>query len=439
MTMYFVIAFAVPAHAEDCVYDHQIYTPASGEVVTFNTCGGDDSSYRIPLSTPIVFDGVEYSTIYATTNSTITFGNPDGTYWDYPMTPSISILSMDWVVYPGWRADEHLKITVSDAGFQIDISARPIWRQDTPETTNITVTAIKSTDGSYQLTYMVNGTDWSTETQLRTGARLHDTRVVSLEEAGFTQVTEPPVVPPTPEPPVEPTDPPVDPTEPPVDPTDPPVEPTDPPVDPTDPPVDPTDPPVDPTDPPVDPTEPPVDPTDPPVDPTDPTDPTTPEEPFVPVPPSEPTDKENPQAPEVAPEEPTQPEQPAAPTTEELLTESPQDLTEAEVTQIINDAYQTLTTSEPGSEEYEAALDALFFAAQADDIVLDESIAAIPLIGNVAQGITDLINFAGNVGSDMSPEVRATAGKTIVAAVIVGQVAQIGTMSAMSSTSLRRN
>ena len=420
MAIYFVIAFAVPAHAEDCVYDHQIYTPSSGEVVTFNTCGGDDSSYRIPLATPIVFDGVEYSTIYATTNSTITFGNPDGTYWDYPMTPSISIMSMDWVVYPQWRADEHLKITTSDAGFQIDFCGRPIWNQNTESTTCIVVTAIKQTDGAYRLTYTMDGTDWSNQTQLRTGARLHDRSIVTLEQAGFTQVTEPPVVPPTPEPPVEPT------PEPTPEPTE---EPTEPPVEP----------PVDPTDPPVDPTDPPVDPTDPPVDPTDPTDPVTPEEPFVPVAPSEPTNKDNPENPGVVTEEPVQPTQPDAPTTDELLAESPQDLTEAEVTQIINDAYQTLTTSEPGSEEYEQALDALFFAAQADDIVLDEQLAAIPLIGNIAQGLTDLINFAGNVGSDMSPEVRATASKTVVAAVIVGQVAQIGTMSAMSSTSLRRN
>jgi hypothetical protein len=420
MAMFIVVAFAVPAHAEDCVYDHQIYTPASGEVVTFNTCGGDDSSYRIPLSTPIVFDGVEYSTIYATTNSTITFGNPDGTYWDYPMTPSISILSMDWVVYPGWRSDEHLKITVSDAGFQIDISARPIWNQGTPDTTNITVTAIKSTDGSYQLTYMVNGTDWSNQTQLRTGARLHDRTVVSLEQAGFTQVTEPPVVPPTPEPPVEPTPEPT--PEPTIEPTpEPTVEPT------PEPTVEPTpEPTVEPT---PEPTEPPVNP-EPPVYP-----PVDPEEPFVPASPSVPTDKDNPENPTVVEEEPTIL---TDLTTEELLTQSPQELTEEEVTQIINDAYQTLTTSEPGSEEYEEALDALFFAAQADDIVLDEELAAIPLIGSVAQGLTDLINFAGNVGSDMSPESRETASKTVVAAVIVGQVAQIGTMSAMSSTSLRR-
>jgi len=387
MAIYIVVAFAVPARAEGCVYNHQIYTPASGDVAIFNTCGGDDSSYRIPLSTPIVFDGVEYSTIYATTNSTITFGTPDGTYWDYPMTPSLSIMSMDWVVYPQNRADEHLIITVSDAGFQIDISARPIWSQGTPDTTNITVTAIKRTDGSYELTYTISGTDWSRQTQLRTGARLHDRSIVTLEEAGFTQVTEPPVVPPTPEPTPEPT------TEPTPEPT---VEPTpEPTVEPTpEPTVEPTpEPTIEPTPEPTQPTEPPVDP-EPPIDPP------------------------------VEPEVPVEPE--------------PQDLTAQEIVQIMSEAYETLETSEQGSAEYEEALDALFFVAEADDIVLDEELLAIPLVGNIAQGLTDLINFAGNVGSDISPKVRESAKKTIVAAVIVGQIAQISTMSAMSSASIRR-
>ena len=407
MTIYIVVAFAVPAHANDCVYDYQIYTPASGEVATFNTCGGDDSSYRIPLATPIVFDGVEYSTIYATTNSTITFGTPDGTYWDYPMTPSLSIMSMDWVVYPQNRADEHLIITVSDAGFQIAIAARPIWNQGTPDTTNITVTAIKKTDGSYELTYTMNGTDWSNQTQLRTGARLHDRSIVTLEQAGFTQVTEPPVVPPTPEPTTEPT------PEPTIEPT---PEPT------TEPTPEPT---VEPTpEPTQEPTpEPTTEPTQPPVDPQPPVEP-----PVDPVIPSEPVDKVDPETQEIIEE----------PTTEELLAESPQDLTEQQVVQILSEAYEVLNTSEPGSQEYEEALDALFFVAQADDIILDEELASIPLIGNVAQGLTDLINFAGNVGSDISPEVRESAQKTIVAAVIVGQVAQISTMSAMSSASIRR-
>ena len=60
-------------------------------VVETITPGGDDTSYRLPLTTVVIFNGVEYTDVYATTNSVITFGQADGTYWDYPTTPSISI------------------------------------------------------------------------------------------------------------------------------------------------------------------------------------------------------------------------------------------------------------------------------------------------------------------------------------------------------------
>ena len=71
-----------------------IQPTAQGEtptVTTMETCGGDDVSYRVPVTTSITYDGVQYDRIYATTNSVITFGQPDGTYWTYPSTPSISI------------------------------------------------------------------------------------------------------------------------------------------------------------------------------------------------------------------------------------------------------------------------------------------------------------------------------------------------------------
>jgi hypothetical protein len=78
------VFFAAPAMADE---------PASAEpvVVVVTTPGGDDSSYQIPLTTTVTFDGVQYSNVYATTNSVITFGQPDGTYWTYPQTPSISL------------------------------------------------------------------------------------------------------------------------------------------------------------------------------------------------------------------------------------------------------------------------------------------------------------------------------------------------------------
>lgn len=376
LAVYAVLSFAVPARAEGCVYNEQIYIPAAGEVARFETCGGDDSSYTIPLSTPIVFDGVEYSTIYATTNSVISFGRPDNTYWDFPNTPSISIMSMDWVSYPS-ISDEHLIITVSDAGFQIDLGVRPYGNQGTPDVTNITVTAIKQTNGSYSLTYSIEGKDWSNEVQLRTGARLHNGSIVSLEEAGFTQVTEPPVVPPTP---VDPTPDPRPTPEPTVDPTpEPTVEPT-----------------VEPT------PEPTVEPTP---DPTPTTDP-TPEPTIKPTP--EPTQ-------EPTPEEPKQPviTQPADAEQEPVITPGP--VTEPPV------------ASQPTVDEVVAEQIAL---AEADDIEVPEELAAIPVLGNVAVALADAANYISNVGADLTPEQRKKSQKVIVSAVIVGQVAQLATAAA---------
>lgn len=182
-----------------------IQPTAAGEtptVTTLDTCGGDDVSYQVPITTAVSYDGVQYTNVYATTNSVITFGRPDGTYWDYPATPSISVASIDWVVYPNQRNDEHLIINSSDGGFQVDLSARPIWNQTTTVApTNIVVTAAINTDGTVAISYVMSGPDWS-QYNPRTGARLNDGTVVPLEQANIEQVEEAPVLAPAP---VEPT------------------------------------------------------------------------------------------------------------------------------------------------------------------------------------------------------------------------------------------
>jgi outer membrane biosynthesis protein TonB len=189
--------------------------PAEPVVVVVTTPGGDDSSYQVPLTTTVTFDGVVYDQVYATTNSVITFGRPDGTYWAYPATPSISLYSMDWVVFPWARPDEHLTIAASDGGFQVDISARPIWLQQATEPTNINIVAAINTDGTVSISYSLTGPTY--EGQTRTGVRLTNGDVVTLEEYGVVRVEEPPVlepepVAPTPTPSPESTDAPVDPT-----------------------------------------------------------------------------------------------------------------------------------------------------------------------------------------------------------------------------------
>ena len=177
-----------------------------------DTCSGDDVSYQIPIATTITFDGRQYSNIYATTNSVITFGQPDGTYWTYPSTPSISLYSMDW--FPGVSGTSGLDIYYSEGGFQMNLNMVPFGNYGAqPSTVNILV-AITNT-GSLAVSYSYQGPEYN---NLRTGVRLHDGSIVSLEAWGATQVSASEPLPtlqaePIPEPTPTPTEEPMTPEE----------------------------------------------------------------------------------------------------------------------------------------------------------------------------------------------------------------------------------
>lgn len=499
------LLFATPAQADD---------PADPVVVVVTTPGGDDSSYQIPLTTTVTFDGVQYSSVYATTNSVITFGQPDGTYWTYPSTPSISLYSMDWLVYPNIHNDEHLIISASDGGFQVDISARPIWLYSATEPTNINIVAAINTDGTVAISYSLTGPSY--EGQTRTGVRLTNGSIVTLEEYGIVHVDTPPVLEPepvtptpTPTPTVEPTPTPEPTSEPVVRPPfvpegatlisegssveviapegqrivsitawygdpadgsrgvdvsstltqlatgqtsvtidsnnmygDPapgtvktlifvvnyetiPVVPPVPPIEPTPSPTQTIEPTPQPTT-----TEEPIAPTPAPVDP----DPTPTEEPApAPAPSEEPVVQPTEDVVEPSPA----PEPPAAPeaVVEELVQIAPEDLTDAQVEQLVAAAEETLATAEQGSPEYEAALEALAVAAEADDPEVPAELAAIPLLGNAAAAVLDSLNALGNVGADMAPAVREEAKKTVIASVIAAGAAVSAVQAAASAAS----
>jgi hypothetical protein len=167
------------------------------------------------------------------------------------------------------------------------------------------------------------------------------------------------------------------------------------------------------------------------------------------VPPVEPEPEE---PPVVEPEPETQPEPEPQPEPEEGSKEipaelsaenlmevnleevDPSELTEAQAEQLVAAALETFETAEAGSPEYEQALEALFVAAQQDDIEVDPELAAIPLIGNLAVGLTDALNFAGNVGADMSPMVREAAEKQVIVSVVaVGAAVQAAAGAATSA------
>lgn len=115
----------------------------------------------------------------------------------------------------------------------------------------------------------------------------------------------------------------------------------------------------------------------------------------------------------------------------DVATVDPQELTPAQVTELISVANEILANSEQGSPEYEQALEALFVAAEADDIQLDANLAAIPGLS----AAVDAINFIGNVGADMSPKVREQSKKVVVASVVaVGSAVNAATTAAVSAS-----
>lgn len=182
--------------------------------------------------------------------------------------------------------------------------------------------------------------------------------------------------------------------------------------------------------------EPTVEPTIPPTEEPTPT-PSPSEEPV-----EEPTENVVDPTPEPEPSETPEPEpEPELPVTEEeavseienLVETAPEDLTDAQVEQLVEAAMVVFETAEQGSPEYEQALEALAVAAEADDSELPSELAAIPLLGDVAGAALEVFNNLGNVGADMAPEVREEAEKTVIATVIAAGAAINAVQSATAA------
>ena len=171
----------------------------------------------------------------------------------------------------------------------------------------------------------------------------------------------------------------------------------------------------------------------------EPTIPPTEEPTSTPTPSSEPT--QEPATPEPiptrTPEQVSTPEvQPEPKLPVDISSIDPQELSSAEVTQLVLAANEVLATAKEGSPEYEKALDALFVAAQADDIQVDPALAAIPGVGQAAVAAIAAINFMGNVGADMAPATREKAKKEVIAAVVAtGAAVSAATGAATSAAS----
>jgi hypothetical protein len=185
-----------------------------------------------------------------------------------------------------------------------------------------------------------------------------------------------------------------------------------------------------------------VPPVDPPVEPPVEPEPEPEPEPVVPEPPVVvPPLVEPPvvEPPIVVPPVVVEPEPKPSIVDVDLNTINPQELSIAEVALLKEDALQAFETAVEGSPEYELALEQLMVVAQADDIVVDEELASVPVLGAAVVGLTNALNALGNFGADMSPKVRAVAEKSIVSAVIVTQIASTAVgLTVSASSSIRR-
>lgn len=98
-------------------------------------------------------------------------------------------------------------------------------------------------------------------------------------------------------------------------------------------------------------------------------------------------------------------------------------------------------TVEPVPPTTEEVMEELWAEATQDDIVISEELATIPVLGSAIVALADAINFVGNVGADMTPEVREKSEKVVVSAIIVTQIATqaVATATLASTNAGRRN
>jgi len=405
-------------------------TPVQADVAcnTYTFTGDDDSAYNANLPFSLALGATEYSNVYVSTNGTMTFGTPDGNYWDYPQTPSVSVAGYDWVSF-GQGA--YLSYGSTANTFCAEWSVRP-YPQSTGDLTQIRLVINRADDGGWHGEIVTFG--WLPN-NLRRGIRFEQGQPIVPIEAAFdvnggvpievepaplpTSFEEPPVVPtPSPEPTPTPTDT-ATPTPEPMPSTTQTSEPTPEPTTSLEPVVVPV------------------------------PEPTPTLEPVVPYVEPEPVIEPTPIAPDLEPDLVPEPE----PTVEPIIEPTVEELTQAVIDDALADGVLT-------DDERELIADALveefagepitFEALQSagldfedlppdqpvtleNGVVLTAEVAdaleifdsGAELLATVFENPAKALKAIANVGQDMTTEERETAQNTVVAAVVVTQVAQV--------------
>jgi hypothetical protein len=197
-----------------------ITSPASAQVIcnTYTYTGHDDTAYPANLPFTLKLGLTEYDNVFITSNGTLTFGAPDANYWSYPDTPSVSVAGYDWVTF---GEGAYVSFGSTENTLCVEWSLRP-YPQSQGELTQIRLVINKYPSGTWHGEVTTFG--WLPD-NLRRGIRFAQGEPVVTIEAAFdvgdggvpvevppaptpSSFTEPPVIPsetPTPTPTPEPT------------------------------------------------------------------------------------------------------------------------------------------------------------------------------------------------------------------------------------------
>jgi hypothetical protein len=157
-----------------------IVSPASAQVIcnTYTYTGDDDSAYAANLPFTLTLGSTEYNNVYVSTNGTMTFGQPDGNYSNYPQTPSVSVAGYDWVSF---GEGAYLSFGSTENTFCAEWSVRP-YPQFTGELTQIRLVIDRASDGGWHGEIVTFG--WLPN-NLRRGIRFEQGQDVVQIEAAF--------------------------------------------------------------------------------------------------------------------------------------------------------------------------------------------------------------------------------------------------------------
>jgi hypothetical protein len=93
--------------------------------------GDDDGSFPMTLPFSLQLGNTNYNQIYYSTNGLMSFGQPDGNFWSYPQTPSVTLAGRDWVSFgPG----AYTSYGYNQDSFCIEWSVRPFPQSSGPLT-----------------------------------------------------------------------------------------------------------------------------------------------------------------------------------------------------------------------------------------------------------------------------------------------------------------